>query len=78
MSGDQSIEVSVTDTGPAVDEEVLGLLFEPFYTTKAGGTGLGLSLSRSFIEDAGGRLEAQLNPEGGMTFRFALPVDGAV
>jgi len=55
---------------PAARERI----FEAFFTTKAGGLGMGLSISRSIIEAHGGRLWATGNPDRGMTFGFTLPV----
>ncbi len=68
------VEVAVADTGPGLSEEVRSRLFQPFVTTKPKGMGLGLSISRSIIELHGGRLQGDTNPEGGVTFRFGLPV----
>lgn len=68
------IEVAVQDSGVGFDEGEVDRIFEPFYTTKAGGMGVGLSISRSIIEGYGGRLWATNNPEGGATLRFSLPV----
>jgi two-component system, LuxR family, sensor kinase FixL len=68
------VEVAIADTGPGLSEEVRRQLFQPFVTTKAKGMGLGLSISRSIIEAHGGRLHGEANPEGGVTFRFGLPV----
>jgi two-component system sensor kinase FixL len=68
------LEVSVVDTGRGLPTADVSRLFEPFYTSKPGGMGLGLSISRSIVEAHGGRLEAAHNPHGGATFRFTLPV----
>jgi len=68
------LQVSVTDTGKGIKAKELNQVFEPFYTTKQSGMGLGLSISRSIVEAHGGRLEAVKNAHKGMTFRFALPV----
>jgi two-component system sensor kinase FixL len=67
------VEVSVADTGPGLSPEIAGRLFEPFVTTKPGGMGVGLSISRTIIEAHGGRLWAEPNPGGGTVFRFTLP-----
>jgi two-component system sensor kinase FixL len=67
------VEVSVIDTGPGLPPEVAAKLFQPFVTTKQKGMGLGLSISRSIIDNLGGRLRALQNPQGGMIFIFSLP-----
>ncbi|OHB68782.1 MAG: hypothetical protein A2V70_07155 [Planctomycetes bacterium RBG_13_63_9] len=77
MSGPGTIEVAVVDTGKGLEGEGAERVFEPFYTTKSDGMGLGLSISRSIIEAHGGRLEAEPNADRGATFRFTLPVGDA-
>jgi C4-dicarboxylate-specific signal transduction histidine kinase len=68
------IRVSVEDSGVGLTEEVMRRLFEPFFTTRAQGMGMGLSISRSIIEAHGGRLWAESNGTGGgATFQFTLP-----
>jgi PAS domain S-box-containing protein len=73
------IEFSVTDTGPGMKEEVIGRLYEAFFSTKAEGMGIGLSLCRSIIESHRGRMRAQNLYNGaivtGCRFAFTLPVD---
>jgi signal transduction histidine kinase len=67
----------VRDAGVGVARQQAEKLFEAFHTTKAGGMGIGLSVSRSIVEAHGGRLWAEPNEDGpGATFAFALPADG--
>lgn len=68
-----SAEVAVADSGPGMTPELCARVFEPFYTTKSHGMGMGLSISQSIIETHGGQLSATPNAEGGTTFRFRLP-----
>jgi len=68
------VEVAVADTGRAVPEHELAVMFEPFFTTKKEGMGMGLAISRFIVDGHGGCLYAEANDEGGMTFRFTLPV----
>ncbi|MBP5065486.1 PAS domain S-box protein [Pseudomonas chlororaphis] len=63
-SGEGGVEVSVSDQGPGVSTEQLAQLFTPFYTSKANGLGLGLSMSRSIVEGFGGDLQAQPQSRG--------------
>lgn len=67
------IRVAVHDSGIGLSDEVKERLFEPFYTTRTRGMGMGLSISRSIIEAHGGRLWAESNGSGGSTFQFTLP-----
>ena len=66
--------VEVRDSGPGLDEDGAERVFEPFYTTKAQGIGIGLSISRSIVEAHGGRLWANPNQPRGAVFRFTLPL----
>jgi two-component system sensor kinase FixL len=66
------VQVSVEDAGTGI--AAAESIFEPFYTTKAEGMGMGLSIARSIIEAHGGRIWAENNASGGATFHFALAV----
>ena len=70
---DHSAEVSVTDAGCGIPRDVIAQIFEPFYTTKAQGMGVGLSIARSIIAAHGGRIVAENNLGGGATVRFTIP-----
>ena len=67
------IAVIVEDTGPGISEEISAQLFKPFVTTKPGGMGVGLSISKRIVEAHGGMLTVSQNAAGGATFRFTLP-----
>jgi PAS domain S-box-containing protein len=67
--------VSVSDVGPGIPADKIDHIFNAFFTTKAGGTGMGLAISRTIIESHGGRLWATANPERGATLHFTLPTD---
>jgi PAS domain S-box-containing protein len=71
--GAGGVQVTVRDTGAGLDAGGSDRLFDPFYTTKAGGMGMGLAISRSIIEAHGGRIWAAPNSPRGAVFRFALP-----
>ena len=67
------IEFHIVDAGAGIPPERLEHLFDSFYTSKAHGMGLGLSIARSIVEAHGGRIHAQNNPGAGATFRVTLP-----
>ena len=71
---DGNLAVRVIDQGPGVSDEQMGKLFTPFYTSKADGLGLGLSMSRSIIEGFGGALEAFPAEGGGLCLECRLPL----
>jgi signal transduction histidine kinase len=66
------VRVTVRDTGPGLDPAALEQAFTAFHTTKPGGLGMGLSISRSIVENHGGRLWATANDGPGVTFQFSL------
>ena len=68
------VRLSVQDAGVGFDPQAGDKLFEAFYTSKGDGMGIGLSVSRSIIENHGGRLSAALNDGPGATFSFSVPV----
>ena len=67
------VGVSVSDTGHGIPEDVAADLFKPFLTTKPGGMGIGLSISKRIVESHGGTLTMRQNPGGGTVFCFTLP-----
>jgi C4-dicarboxylate-specific signal transduction histidine kinase len=70
------VRISVRDSGIGLSEEVMSRLFEPFFTTRSKGMGMGLAISRSIIEAHGGRLWAESNGSGdGAIFQFTLPCE---
>ena len=73
--GPEGVRVAVRDTGHGLRPEGLPRLFEPFYTTKPDGMGMGLSISRSIIEAHGGRLWATSCEPRGALFQFTIPAD---
>ena len=72
------LAVSVCDRGIGISRVKLDKIFEPFYTTKRDGLGMGLSISRSIIEAHGGRLWVENNQERGTTFHFTVPMETKV
>ncbi len=66
------IAISVADTGCGIAPDAMSQLFQPFFTTKRQGMGVGLSISRTIVEDHGGKIEVTPNPGGGTIFRLTL------
>ena len=73
LADEDMVAFSVSDTGAGIDAETRARLFQPFFTTKRQGMGVGLSISRTIIEAHGGEIGAEDNPGGGAVFRFTLP-----
>jgi C4-dicarboxylate-specific signal transduction histidine kinase len=76
MQDGGQINVSVQDSGIGLSPEVMARLFEPFFTTRSKGIGMGLPTSRSIVEAHGGRLWAESNGSQGSIFHFTLPSGG--
>lgn len=72
-SGSEDIEISVTDNGCGFSQSNADEMFQPFYSTKGQGLGMGLSISRTIVDEHGGRIWATSEPGMGATFAFILP-----
>ena len=73
-NGAGTVKISVRDQGTGLTSDTLDKVFQPFYTTKREGLGMGLTISRSIIESHGGQLWAESNADRGATFYFTVPV----
>jgi signal transduction histidine kinase len=73
-AADGAVEVTVADTGAGIPAEQLGRIFDPFFSTKAGGTGLGLAFTLQVVEEHGGTIRCQSEEGRGTTFAVRLPV----
>ena len=73
----RTVELSVSDSGPGIPPEDLARIFDPFYTTKDSGMGMGLSVCRTIVNAHRGVLSAENRPEGGATFRVTLEAAGS-
>lgn len=74
-SSGQSAAIHVIDTGPGIDAETLSQIFKPYFTTKSGGSGLGLPTTRRLIEEHGGRIAVSSEAGKGSDFTVFLPLD---
>jgi signal transduction histidine kinase len=73
-SNESKLCVTISDTGSGIPPEIIDRLFEPFFTTKPNGTGLGLPITRRIINEHGGTINVESQPNKGATFRILLPV----
>jgi two-component system, NtrC family, sensor histidine kinase HydH len=75
---EQAVEISVIDTGTGIDQKNLENIFNPFFTTKPEGVGLGLAICSKIVDEHGGSIAVESAPGEGSVFRVYLPVDAAV
>jgi C4-dicarboxylate-specific signal transduction histidine kinase len=75
-SQERQVLVSIKDTGPGIRLDLKDHIFDPFFSTKPEGMGMGLMFSQSIIEDHGGRLWVSDNTPHGAAFHFTLPATG--
>ncbi len=68
------LEIEIADSGPGIPEKEKNRIFEPYYTTKSNGTGMGLAIAKKIIEDHHGSIEVHGKSGLGAVFRFSLPV----
>jgi signal transduction histidine kinase len=76
ITGHNGVRISIADTGSGVDQANLKRVFEPMFTTKAGGMGMGLSICKSIIEGHNGRISVTAGETRGSIFQFELPISG--
>jgi two-component system, LuxR family, sensor kinase FixL len=74
LDGARLVEIAVADAGPGIPAATIERIFDPFYTTKPNGMGMGLAISRTIVEAHGGRIWAENKNDGGAAFRFTLPI----
>jgi signal transduction histidine kinase len=75
---DNFAELSISDCGSGIPEDRLKEVFEPFFTSKAKGLGMGLSIARTIVEAHKGQIWAENQAGGGASFRIRIPLDGIV
>ncbi len=71
--GERLVKIAVTDTGPGISANLLAKIFDPYFTTKEQGSGLGLTVSYSIVKKHGGELSVESTPGSGTTFHISLP-----
>ncbi|MGB2600328.1 MAG: ATP-binding protein, partial [Candidatus Omnitrophota bacterium] len=71
---DKNISIAIKDTGNGIDKEDLKRIFDPFFSKKDGGTGLGLSVVHGIIEKHGGKINVESTPNIGTSFKIILPI----
>jgi signal transduction histidine kinase len=74
VDGESGIEVTIKDSGIGIQEAIRHRIFDPLFTTKPTGMGMGLSICRSIIESHGGKLRASPGTDHGTDFQFTIPI----
>lgn len=74
VAGGQRVELTISDTGHGISRDLLPQVFYPYFTTKQGGTGIGLAISQKIVADHGGTIELESEPGQGTTVRVQIPV----
>ncbi len=77
LKKEKELLITIKDSGPGIDPDILPNIFEAFVTNKEGGTGLGLAIVYEIVTKHGGHIEASNDPGGGATFRVNLPIEGS-
>jgi two-component system sensor histidine kinase HydH len=70
----QNVDITIADTGKGISHQEITKIFDPFYTTRPAGVGLGLAISKKIIEDHGGSIEVESKLSEGTTFKISLPI----
>jgi len=74
LDGGSSAIISISDSGPGIPSKKLAEIFDPFFTSKKQGTGIGLSIARTIVLAHKGRIWAEDQSEGGAVFRLSIPL----
>jgi signal transduction histidine kinase len=74
LHGATSVEIGIRDTGPGMEEETKSRIFEPFFSTKEEGIGLGLPIAQRIVEEHRGEIRVESGPGEGTTFYITLPL----
>jgi signal transduction histidine kinase len=72
---DNFVEIGIRDTGPGMSEDIKSKVFEPFFSTKEEGIGLGLPIAQRIVEEHGGEIRVESNPGEGTIFTILLPLN---
>ncbi len=74
LRGESAVQIEVEDSGKGISDEVMGSIFNPFFTTRVDGTGLGLAICARIVDQHRGEIRAFNSSNGGAIFRVTLPV----